>query len=161
MKVDLANLPEEGQQQAGEISADFFELGSNDAKAVTPLRYDVYVQRFDNELLLTGSLETTFELTCMRSLHSFEQTIHLPKAAVSHEITEGGVIDLSEALREEILIELPTNPRCEDGDLEMKCELDARYLAVDKDPETDIDTAPARDEKDPWAALDALDSKDN
>ncbi len=160
MKIDLINLPEEGQQHKGEIPAQFFELQKNDARAVTPLQYDFFVQRFDNELLLTGNLEATFELTCMRSLHSFEQTVRLSRAAVSHEITEGGIIDMSEALREEILIELPTNPRCEEGDYEMKCELDPRYLAVDKTGKTDIDTAPAQTDDSPWAALDELESKD-
>jgi len=161
MKVDLINLPDEGLHEAGEIPAEFFELKQSDARAVTPLSYELFAQRFDNELLLTGKLQATFELTCMRSLHPFEQTIQLPKAAVSHEITEGGVIDMSEALREEILIELPTNPRCEEGDQEMKCELDPRYLAVDKLTETSVDTAPAQEEPNPWTALDALDSKDN
>jgi len=161
MKIDLVNLPEEGLMQSGEIPAEIFELGSEDAKAASPLSYSLFVQRFDSELLLTGTLEATFELTCMRSLHPFHQTIHLPKAAVSLEIKEGGILDVSEALREEILIELPTNPRCEEGDEEIECEVNPEYLAVDKPAETDIDTAPARDEDNPWAALDALDSEDN
>ena len=160
MKIELVNLPEEGKTYTGEIPAEVFGLQKGHTKAAGPLRYDLMVQRFDSELLITGALSTTFEFTCMRSLHPFLQTIEIPSATVSIEITDSGVIDTSEALREEILIELPDNPRCEDGDVPGTCEIDPRYLAVDKVPEAGVDNAPAPDEPNPWDALDALKSND-
>ena len=159
MKIELVNLPEEGQAATGEIPAEVFELTKGYTKAASPLRYDLMVQRFDSELLLTGALSATFELTCMRSLHPFLQTIELPSVAVSIEITDSGVVDASEALREEVLIELPDNPRCENGDNPATCEIDPRYLAVDNVPKAELDNASAQDEPNPWDALDAL--KDN
>ena len=160
MKIDLANLPDEGEHFQGEIPPEVFELGKSDIISVSPISYSLFAQRFDTELLLTGEIEATFELTCMRSLHPFAQTIHLPAAAISIEIESDSIIDASEALREEVLIELPTNPKCENGDNPGKCEIDPKYLAVDKSTDAGVDNAPAREEPNPWAALDALESQD-
>lgn len=160
MKIDLANLPDEGQHFSGEFPPDVFDLEQSDILSVSPLRYSLFAQRFDTELLLSGEVEATFELNCMRSLHPFLQTIHLPAAAISIEIGPDSLIDPSEEIREEILLELPTNPRCDQGDNPGKCEIDPKYLAVDKSTEDGVDNAPAREKPNPWAALDALDSQD-
>ncbi len=145
----------------GELPISIFDLETKRENALTPLKYDLFVQRFDSELLFTGHLEATFELVCMRSLHPFQKTIHLPQAAISLEIVEDGLIDATEALREEILIELPTNPRCEEGDEEMKCEIDPKHLAVDNGEKIDIETPPGSHQPNPWAALDELGTEDN
>lgn len=160
MKIDLAELPDEGKEFEGEIPAKFFELEEKSTKAVSPLAYHVKAQRFDNELLITGALQATFELTCMRSLHNYLQTIELPQAAISIEIEDQGIIDASDEFREEILLELPTNPRCEDGDDPGTCEIDPKYLAVDNPTDDGLDNASAQNQPNPWAALDALDSND-
>lgn len=160
MQINLAELPDEGKEFEGEIPAEFFELKEKDTKAVTPLAYHVKAQRFDNELLITGALQATFELTCMRSLHSYNQTIELPQVAISIEIEDQGIIDPSDELREEVLLELPTNPRCEEGDEPGTCEIDPKYLAVDNPTDDGLDNAPTQEEPSPWAALDTLESND-
>ena len=160
MKIDLANLPAEGKHFEGEIPADIFDLKGSDIISVSPVRYSLSAQRFDTELLLTGALEATFELNCMRSLHPFHKTISLPNAAVSIELGADGFVDPSTEIREEILLELPTNPLCESGDNPGKCEVDPKYLAVDKPTDDGVNHAPAPEKPSPWAALDALDSQD-
>jgi uncharacterized protein len=160
MKIDLANLPDEGQLFEGELKPEIFDLEGSDTIPAGPLLYRLFAQRFDTELLITGNLEATFELTCMRSLHGFKQTVELEGAAISIEIGNDGEIDASEAIREEVLLELPTNPRCEDGDTPGKCQIDPKYLAVDKSTNDGVDNAPAQDGPNPWAALDVIDSND-
>ena len=86
MKIDLANLPEEGQHFQGELPPEVFDLENSDILSASPLKYSLFAQRFDTELLLTGEIEATFELTCNVTLESFKQTIFLPAAAVSIEI---------------------------------------------------------------------------
>lgn len=154
--IDLATLPEEGKAFAGELPAAVFDLPEGDAVPLGPLEYDLWVQRFGSELLLTGTLSAPFEFTCVRTLHPFKQTIRLEGAAVSVEIGNQGEIDANEALREEILIHFPVDPRCEEGDEPQQCEIDPRYLSVDK-PEVDTLPTPPRDGGDDrWSALDEL-----
>ena len=157
MKIDLAQLPEEGKHFEGEISSEIFDLRESDILGAGPLKYSLFAQQLGGELLLTGSLEATFKLTCMRSLEPFYQTISLPSAAVSIEIGNEGLINPAEALREEILLELPTIPRGEDGDDPKEYHIDPKYLAVDKPTEDGVNPAPAPEKPNPWAALDAID----
>ena len=156
LMIDLANLPEEGKGFSGELPKEIFDLPEGDVQAVGPLEYDVWVQRFGSELLLTGSLSAAFELTCVRTLHPFVQTIRLDNTAASLEIEREGEIDATDALREEVLINLPIDPRCEDGDVPQKCEIDSRYLSVDKLAEDGLPTPPRAESEDRWSALDIL-----
>ncbi len=154
--IDLASLPEEGKEFSGELSKEVFDLPADDAQAVSALSYHIHAQRFNSEILLTGSLSAAFEFTCVRTLHPFVQTIHLETAAISIEIGKEGEIDVTEAIREEILINFPIDPRCEEGDVPQKCEIDSRYLSVDKSGEDELPNPPRAGSDDRWSALDIL-----
>ena len=156
LMIDPGGLPEEGTWVSGELPKEIFDLPEGDAKAVGSLEYELWVQRFGSELLLTGKLSAPFEFTCVRTLHPFVQTIRLDGAAVSIEIGNELEIDATEALREEILINFPVDPLCENGDVPQTCEIDPRYLSVDKAPEDGLPTPPRAGSDDRWSALDNL-----
>lgn len=154
--IDLPTLPEEGKAFSGELDGAIFALPEGDAVSVGPLEYDLWVQRFESELLATGSISAPFEFTCVVTLKPFIKTIRLPKAAVSVEIGHSGQVNLGEALREEILIEFPADPRCDEGDVPEPCEIDSRYLAVDKPGGDGLSIAPRSEGDDRWSALNDL-----
>ncbi|MDP4626199.1 MAG: DUF177 domain-containing protein [Akkermansiaceae bacterium] len=154
--IDLPNLPEEGKSFSGELDGAIFDLPKNDARSVGPLEYDLHAQRFESELLLTGAISAPFEFTCVVTLKPFIQTIHLPSAAIAIEITGSGQMDVTEAIREEVLLEFPADPRCDEGDVPEPCEIDSRYLAVDNPPADDLSTAPRSEGDDRWSALNDL-----
>lgn len=154
--MDLAVLPEDGKCLSGQLPKEIFDLPEGDARAVGPLEYELWVQRFGSELLLTGSLSAPFEFTCVRTLHPFIQTIRLEDVAISIEIGAEGEIDATEALREEVLLAFPLDPRCEEGDVPQQCEIDPRYLSVDKPREDGLPTPPRAGGDDRWSALDSL-----
>jgi uncharacterized metal-binding protein YceD (DUF177 family) len=154
--IDLASLPEDGKGFAGELDPAIYDLPEGDAVPVGPLVYELTVRRFESELLLTGLLESAFEFTCVRTLHPFVQTICLEDAAISVEIGSQVEIDVTEALREEVLINFPANPRCEDGDEPGECKIDPRYFVVDKTAEGNLDCPPRAEGDDRWSALDQI-----
>lgn len=156
LRIDLAGLPDDGKRFAGELAREIFDLPAGDAQAVGPMAYELWAQRFGSELLLTGSLSAPFEFTCVRTLHPFIQTIRLENAAIALEIGNQGEIDVAEALREEILINFPVDPRCEEGDVPGRCEIDPRYLSVDKPAQDGLTTPPRAEGDDRWSALDNL-----
>ena len=158
--IDLALLPEDGQLLEDELSAAIFDLPQNDAKPLGPLVFKLHVQRFGDELLLQGGLKAPFEFMCVRTLTPFRKTISLPEAAMALEIGTRGEIDATEALREEILLSFPAYPRCDEGDVPLKCEINPRYLAVDKPTTDDVDHPPATEGDSRWAALDELENSD-
>jgi uncharacterized metal-binding protein YceD (DUF177 family) len=154
--IDLASLPESGKSFVGELPPDIFDLPAGDAQSTGPLGYELWVQRFGSELLLTGWLAAPFEFTCVRTLHPFILTVRVEQAAFSLEILQEGDLDVTEALREEVLIHFPVDPKCEDGDIPQGCEIDSQYLAVDKAAESGQETRPRAEGDDRWSALDIL-----
>ncbi len=159
--IDLPTLPEEGRNFAGELPAEIFDLPAHDAKAVGPLEFDLHVQRFSSELLLSGKLSAPFEFTCVRTLHPFVKTIRIEHADMSLEIGNESLIDATDVLREEVLIHFPADPRCDEADEPMHCEIDPRYLAVDKGEQGAVETPPRAEGDDRWSALDALKQHDS
>ena len=160
--IDLATLPEDGQQFSGELAPEIFGLSEKEALPLGPLIYDLNVQRFESELFLSGKLGISFEFTCVRTLHPFTQTIRLDQVPMSIEIGNSASIDVTAALREEILLAFPANPRCDGADKPTECAIDPRYLAVDKGAEDGVETASPPREDGRWAALDAWsDPEDN
>ena len=154
--IDLPSLPEEGDSFSGELAATIFDLPQDDAAAAGPLCYDLWAQRFESELLLTGAITVPFRFRCVVTLKDFIQTIRLDSAAISVEIGNSSLLDVTEALREEVILAFPANPRCDEGDVPEPCEIDSRYLAVDKPSETGLSTSPRTESDARWSALNAL-----
>lgn len=161
--IELGTLPEEGNQLAGELPANIFDLTNGDSKPLGPLAYDLHAQRFGDELLLQGHLSAPFEFQCVRTLTLFRKTIDLPDTAISFEIGTEGEIDATDSIREEILLNFPPYPRCDEGDEPVPCEIDTRYLAVDNPggDEVEVPPAPAPQGDSRWAPLDALENPDD
>lgn len=154
--IDLPNLPEEGKSFSGELSPEIFDLPKEDATAIGPLEFELWAQRFESELLLTGNISAAFRFRCVVTLKEFVQTIFLESTAIAIEIGNSSQVDATEAIREELLLAFPTNPRCDEGDDPEPCEIDSRYLAVDKLGENDLSPAPRNEGDDRWSALNDL-----
>ena len=154
--IDLAGLPEEGCQLTGALSPDLFDFGKSDPLPLGPLEFELHAQRLENELLLMGSLQAPFEFECVRTLTRFKKTIRAENAAIALEINNQAEIDATDALREELILGFPDYPRCDEGDDPMPCEVNPRYLAVDKPIEGDVENPPDSQGDSQWAALDQL-----
>jgi uncharacterized protein len=154
-QFDIRNLPTEGKQITGKLPASFFQLPENDpVKPTTPLLYDLNVVRDGKDIIVTGSLNATFQLNCGRCLEAFLQEVDLPEYQAEMPIEKETTMDLTELVREDILLTLPNFPRCEDGNVEPRdCPAQGRF-----DPAAlaaEADEAPGGD-RGVWNALDKL-----
>ena len=155
LEIDTTLIPEEGLALCGELDGILFELTKNDAKSISPLHYDLFVQCFENEILLQGSLEAAFQFQCVVTNQTFLKTIFIEQSAIALELS-GSVMDVTEALREEVLIEFPAHPRCDQADEPMPCEVNPRYLAVDKPTDDGVNPASQTRSNSDWNTLDQL-----
>ncbi len=160
LTIILANLPEEGKSYQGELDASVLDTTEIDlVKPHSPLFYDVHVQRFDDELLVQGLLETTLSMQCVYTSRTFTQTLTIQEFASSVEI-QSGAVDLTEIFREEIFIEAPVSPNCENADEKHEYELNSKYLAVDKPTDPGVNEPPIAAEGNQWTnnwnALDSI-----
>jgi uncharacterized metal-binding protein YceD (DUF177 family) len=155
LKIEPRGLPLNGLHLEGQLPVTVFDLGDKDpSQPVSPLALDLHVTRDDDDLMVTGSLAATFELTCGRCAEKFQQRLNLNPYEVLVPIENDAPIDLTTWLREDMLLALPLHPRCENGNVTPReCPAEGRF-----DPDADAageDAGKAEGSK-AWEALDQL-----
>jgi len=138
--LKLDEIPEEGldlkwKEEKASLLAYLKGLSRIDFDFETPLQSEVKIRRVGGSVLMTGKVQTTLRLQCVRCLKefsyplstTFELTLHPLKEAPSEEETElgseemessffvGGEIQLSEIACEQIFLEIPYQPVCQEG----------------------------------------------
>jgi len=120
--INLRNLDTENLELKGELSAGDLELEGVDEliKAETPLRYDLEAQKLEKSILVQGDLGLTLRCECVRCLKPFDYQIELTDWACLLSLegedqvpVSNDCIDLTPAIREDILLGFPQYPACE------------------------------------------------
>jgi uncharacterized protein len=144
MKVHLKQIPAQGLHLEGEEDCPIQELESEGIHCAGCLHYDLDLGVAGGALWANGSLSQPVELRCVSCLEKFVHEIRVPAFAVHTELRGPETVDLTPAMREEILLNLPAHPHCDrDGDRVCK----AKQLAPEEqDAEQSSD----------WSALDKL-----
>lgn len=130
--IDLRAIPEGGRDLAGQESPAFFDLDAKDTvQAVSPLKYELHLERDGGDLLVSGTLAATFSLECGCCLERFEHRLTLENYATEIEIEKDGTINLTDTIREDTLLALPSYPRCGDGNVRPRqCPAEGRFESV-------------------------------
>jgi len=152
--IDPRDLPNDGLHLEGHLPASLFELPEGDTShPKSPLDYELDVLRDGNDIFLTGKIGATFELECGRCAEAYETRIEIYPYGQNIELENESPIDLTITLREDILLALPTYPRCEQGNLSPRqCPAEGRF---DSQQEPLLDESPDAEQK-VWGALDQL-----
>lgn len=149
MIVKLREIPEEGLRLAGEISHDIFGLTEEHVAVDGPVSYDLDASILGDTILVMGELSAPFQLECGRCLESFRYVVIVPDYAFSEPLESRGTIDLTESIREDILLALPIHPLCENGTPPRECPAAGQFEKADAatgDPEI----------RDAWADLEGF-----
>ena len=115
MEIIFDDIPGEGLPVAGEVPAALFNLGDRDSIRIEKsFQYDITVFKAGDAVLLTGKITGEAELQCVSCLQYFPYHAVLPDWQSDLEIEEGETkFDPAEFLRDEILLSLPSLPRCD------------------------------------------------
>jgi uncharacterized metal-binding protein YceD (DUF177 family) len=147
MKVHVLQIPPDGKHYEGEESSDVLELNElpQQVRAVSPIAYSLDVGLSEGGLWAVGQVSTQVECECVRCLETFRRGLEAPEFALQVELEGKETVDLTEYLREDILLALPAHPTC-DWDGKKVCK--AHFSnAVDE---------PLAEPRDTWKALDNL-----
>jgi uncharacterized protein len=116
--------------------------------------YDLFVTRDDDDVLVAGSVAASFELLCGRCAERFSYRLEIPHYGLDIPVENDQPIDLTTLLREDILLALPTHPRCETGNVTpRKCPAEGRFDTAQVTAESEPTTAADRNV---WGELDKL-----
>ena len=134
LTIDVTRLAPEGETFEGEV--DCIDLDEEFVKPFGGVRYRLNAQVFGTELLVRGHLEQDFDLVCSRCGRDFDDTVVVDDYTFSCSIDEKEPeVDLTEDVRESIILTLSTYPVCSEGcpGVEQKAEMpaDDRWGALD------------------------------
>jgi uncharacterized protein len=114
MKIYVRQIPADGLHLEGEEADDILQLNEPDrVRALGPLRYSLDVGVSEGGLWATGSLAMDVELECVRCLEMFTYPVRIEDFALQMDLAGEETIDLTPLLREDILLALPSYPRCD------------------------------------------------
>lgn len=158
MKIHINQIPVHGLHIEGEEKGDILDIQDALVRPLGPVRYSLDVGLSDGGLFATGELEADIEFECVVCLERFEQTLRVPNFAVQVDLGTSESVDLTEEVREDILLALPYHPHC-DWDGKKACT-GMRHATLEQgaqpsaDPSENEGGGPG--EKNPWATLDEL-----
>jgi uncharacterized metal-binding protein YceD (DUF177 family) len=145
MKVHVLQIPPDGKRYEGEDPKEILELNDERVRAVSPVRYALDVGLSDGGLWAHGQLSADVECECVRCLERFQRPLEVPDFAVQIELEGKEMVDLTDYLREDILLALPAHPYC-DWNGKKACKA-SFSTAVNE---------PLSEPEDAWKALDKL-----
>jgi uncharacterized metal-binding protein YceD (DUF177 family) len=147
MKVHVLQIPPEGRHYEGKEPSDVLELDSERTRAISPIEYSLDVGLSDGGLFATGSLSVEVECECVRCLEKYRRPLEVNDFACQVQLEGREMVDLTEYMREDILLALPAHPHC-DWNGEKVCKAQFRDATSDAEP---LD-----DHRDVWKGLDQL-----
>ena len=113
LTIDVARLDQDGEDFSGTLDDAVLDLHDAYVRPFAGMRYALAVRRIGRELLVRGRLEQDFEAACSRCGADFDFTVKVPDFTVSVETDEKTeFVDLTDELRESIILHLPTYPVC-------------------------------------------------
>ena len=150
MKIHINQIPPEGLHVEGEESAAILELHDESVRILSPIRYSLDVGLSQGGLFATGNLSVDLEMECVACLEIFRLPLDVPEFAVQIDLGPTETVDLTESVREDILLALPPYPHC-DWNGEKTC---SGVRAIASGPVRETEAEPTG--KNPWATLDQL-----
>jgi uncharacterized protein len=121
LKVNLRHLETRNLVLRGELSLAELDFGAQDEmiRAVSPVEFDLEIEKLDDAILIQGELHVELECECVRCLKKFSHeldladwTLHLPLSGDDAVSVDNDFVDLTPFVREDILLEFPQHPLC-------------------------------------------------
>ena len=121
LQVNLRHLEVHNVQLSGQLPVAELDIDTRDEiiKLSEPLNYDLEIQNLEDGLLVQGRLSLILQCQCVRCLKPFAYelkiepwTCHLPLKGEEAVPINNDCVDLTPAVREDILLEFPQHPLC-------------------------------------------------
>lgn len=112
MKVNVKRIPEEGETLQGTEPPSIIEVDEPDVHFEQDIEYDFHAQIQSGALLVVGKVRTPVTLRCSRCLQIFRMPLQVKQFVFHQELKGEDFVDLTENLREDIILELPQRALC-------------------------------------------------
>ena len=111
--IDTQQLSKAPQDITGELSATIFDLSPSDRfKCTNPLAYNLRGALVGEGFLVEGSAESTIHCNCDRCLKDYDYLVKATAVCHFYEGLENRVIDITDDIREDVVINFPDRCLC-------------------------------------------------
>lgn len=114
MKIEINKIPEEGYWLEAEGDPADYHLAYPHCQFPEPIFFRLFVSKVSHELLVRGDFRMKVSLECSRCLKNFSYPLNFEEFTFCEPIDGRLVIDITEPVREEVLMSLPSKPLCRD-----------------------------------------------
>ena len=112
MKIYVNRIPHDGLREETTYDPKALDIDRFDVHLNAPIQLSSFITRADRELVVDASMHCALQLNCARCLHTFERTLETT-ALLTYEVAPTDIIDITEDVRQEILLAYPMVPLCQ------------------------------------------------
>ena len=158
--VQTAGSPEAGQDLTADVPFDAFGIELEGRfRSPGAVHIALHISAVRSDILVSGSLRVSLEGLCDRCAEWSPLTVEAPKLFYRFKNRLGEAIDLTEGVREDIVLALPQSHLCK-PDCRGLCPLCGQNLNLGSCDCVPTEETPQEEQADenqkPWAALDDL-----
>ncbi len=113
MKIQVDRIPAGGKRYEGEEPVASYEISYLDFQFKDPITMDIGAQVVSGNLVVSGKISTSVLMICSRCLKGFSRAWEDSAYHFDCQvIAPNQIIDLTQHIREDIIVGLPVKPLC-------------------------------------------------
>ena len=114
MKIHVNRVPETGLTHHAVYDPSELDMERLDIRLPKPFEVDAAIMKADQELVVDVDIRCPLRMTCSRCLEEFDAVV-TPEALLSYTVHPTDVVDITEDVRQEIILAYPMIPVCQAG----------------------------------------------
>ncbi len=114
MKIHVSQIPPEGLQTHATYHPASLDMERDDVHLIEPFEMDAFITKVDGELVVKADIRCPLRCACARCLEEFDSTVRA-NALLSYSVQPTDVVDITNDIRQEIILAYPMFPACQPG----------------------------------------------
>jgi uncharacterized protein len=114
MKIHVNRIPAEGLREDAVYDPAALDLDRADLRVEQPITLSAAITKAEQTLLVQAEVQGVLDVTCARCLESFEAPLQA-RSMLSYEVRPNEIVDITEDIRQEIILAYPMIPVCRPG----------------------------------------------
>jgi len=112
MKIHVNRIPFEGLHEEVNYDPKVLDVDRFDVHLEAPVSVSSFITKADQEIVVQADIRGVLRLSCARCLGSFERPL-VTAASLSYQAGPTDVVDITEDIRQEIILAYPMIPICQ------------------------------------------------
>jgi uncharacterized protein len=111
MKIHVSRVSTDGAKESASLDPKFLDMGRFDISIEEPVSINALITKAATELVVQPEISCTLSMTCAKCLEVFHKKI-TAKPILSYKVGPTDVVDITDDVRQEIILHYPMIPIC-------------------------------------------------